>query len=66
MQTIRLHYIGEVQIDANLNILEATWAGDAVGLTTAALVVSVGKKRIQSNAETVARAIGRTVRLAVR
>ena len=66
MQTIRLHYIGEVQIDANLNILEATWAGDAVGLTTAALVVSAGKKRIQSNAETVARAIERTVRLASR
>ncbi len=34
MQSIRVHYIGDVQIDALLNILETTWAGDEAGITT--------------------------------
>lgn len=67
MTTVPVWWRGDgLSINATLNILEATWRGDASGMTTASIVAAPSPYWIEDDAEIVSASMTRVARLAAR
>lgn len=67
MQTVAVSWRGAgLTVDETLKIIEATWAGDANGMTTASIVASTDPYWIEDDAETIGKTLARVPRLAAR
>jgi photosystem II stability/assembly factor-like uncharacterized protein len=67
MTTVPVWWQGDgLSIDETLDILEATWRGDANGMTTVGIVASPSPYWIEDDAEIVSASMARVARLAAR